>query len=455
MPHNEMQDPYLREFFNEQHPLMNYLRRMATKMPLGADIVGGVMARMQALWDMAGRSDMADRLLYAPGDRTVDFGGGSIPARVGLGMPIAYDVWYLFGAGNMLEFGGKDIDDTEAKMADFFTAIDNAAPLLSPETPPTGGAYMLSGGGGSYAGPQDAFGTKQHTIKEARFETWQTGGGASYDSVGPKNRQNDYVGYIAFPVGPLGVMWKVSLASQSSLGNSGRGVNVYPVDASNNVAQGGELLPPFNLEKSQVFGEPVLSKGWLADDDASVELLADAFDGIDNPELHQWLRYWIKPDSTLFIPGEFVGMMCRPWPLHCWWFQETAPFLYAGTWVETEFYASGTVQEVLIPDVDFTPGADEHGNRYKVWVKNEEILIKSSDFFEYEVDEQVGLLKTYRDGGGGAMGGSVGGVSGEEQTANFDWQGLELQDTGDTLNTDWVIVPVGFYESSNGIGGTS
>jgi len=99
--------------------------------------------------------------------------------------------------------------------------------------------------------------------------------------------------------------------------------------------------------------------------------------------------------------------------------------------VETEFYTSGVVQEVQVIDDDFTPNDGEVGNRYKIWVKNEEIICKSSDFLEYEVDERVGLLKTYREGSG---------------DGGFNWQNLELLDTGATLTEEWQIVPADFYQ---------
>jgi len=442
-------DQAFQDYLDYKDPFFAYIERMKTRQSLGADIVGAILARQQILWDTAGLGEMADRLLDAPGDRTLNYGSNNVPARVGLGMPIAYDIWYLFDAGNVLEFGGKTINESMKKMGDYFEEIDDAKPLLSPETKPTPGAFTLSGTGGSSAVSAATFGTKAYTVKEARYEVVQTGGSATYVSNGPKQDTKNYVGYIAFPVGPLGVMWGISLATESSL-SAGIGGSVKPVDAGNGTVQGGELLPPFDLGKSEVAGEKLMSKGYLVEDDTKVELLAADFGGLDNPELHYWMRYWITKDNTEIVPGEFVGLLCRPWPLHCWWFQETAPFLYSGNWVETEFYTSGIVQEIQVIDEDFTPNDGEIGDRYKVWVKNEEIIVKSSDFLEYEVDERVGLLKTWREGKA-VTGHSLGAVA---PPPNFNWQDLELLDTGGTLTEDWVIVPAGFYESSgSSVGG--
>lgn len=427
-----------------KHPFISYIERIGTRMPLGADIVGSIMARMQALWDSAGLGMMADNLLYAPGDRTLNYGDDDNPVRVGLGMPIAYDIWYLFDAGNVLKFGGKDIDETMAKMANFFSEIDDAKPLLSPETRPTSSTYNLSRGGNTVS--FDTFGSKAYTVKEARFEVKETRGGINYGSPGPKQNTHDYVGYIAFPVGPLGVMWGISLTTESSL-SGGTGGSVKPVDYENGTVQGGELLPPFEISRSEVAGEKLMSKGYLIENDIKVELFAEEFGGMDNPPLHHWLRYWITEDNTEIVPGEFVGLLCRPWPLHCWWFQETSPFLYSGHWVETEFYTSGIVKEVIEPE------EGETGNRYRIWVKNEEIIVKSTDFYEYEVDDRVGLLKTWREGSGNG-GGNVGPVSDTGDPANFNWQNLTLLNTGATLTETWVIIPAGFYDNSgSSVGG--
>lgn len=437
----------LNETLGAQNPFVSYIERIRTKLPLGADIVGALLARMQALWDLSGSGEMGDRLLNAPGDRTLNFGDDNIPARVGLGMPIAYDIWYLFDAVNILKFGGKTISETMAKMADYFESIDDAKPLLTPESPP-GPTYGGSFDGGSSVS-YETFGAKEYKVKEARFETWLTGDGPAYDSNRPKDPQENYAGYIAFPVGPLGVMWKIALATGSAL-ESGLSGRVYPVDYESSTIQGGELLPPFKLDQTKACGENLMSKGWLVDDETKVEILARDFEGIDNPELHYWLRYWIAQDNTEIIPGEMCGLLCRPWPLHCWWYQETAPLLYSGHWVETEFYTSGIVKEVILPDEDL----GEIGNRYKVWVKNEEILVQSTDFYEYEVNERAGLLKTWREGAGG--GNTVGPATEEPESESFTWQELVLLGTGAVLTAEWVIVPAGFYETSgSSLGGAT
>ncbi len=433
----------LREFLSVKNPFFDYLMALKTEMPHGADIVGAVGIRMKSLWKQAGGPEggldlFADRLVYSPGNQTRNMGDEDTPAKVGLGAPIAYDIWYLFQAGNVLKFGGKSQSDSMEKMEDFFESVDDAKPLKNP-----GGQSGESGPPSGYGmGPVESSGS-DYVIKKCRFEIYLDGNGAAFDSAGPSGGKNDLAGYVAVPIGPLGVMWRISLATESSLSN-GTGTNVYPASGDNSTVQGGELLPPFDFQTRETCGEMMMNKGYVLDDDSTCELMAEGFG--DDPEKHKWLRYWIKKENTTIVPGEFVGILCRPWPLHCWWHQETAPIVYAGNWIETEFYTSGTVKEVLVIDEDFTPDEDEVGNRYKVWVKNEEITVKASDFLDYAVDDKVGLLKTYREGDGGpSLGGSMTPAGDGGGTTNFSWEQLELQDTEDELNTEWVIVPVDFY----------
>jgi hypothetical protein len=442
----------LREFLSTSNPFYDYLMALKTELPHGADIIGAIGVRVKSLWKQVGGPEggldfFADRLVYAPGNRTLNFGDENTPAKVGLGIGISYDIWYLWQAGNVLKFGDKSQSETMEKMEPFFTSIDDAKPLKNPGGQ-SGGSGPPSGYG---VGPVTSSGS-DYVIKECEFETYLDGNGAANDSTGPSTgNKNDLAGYIAVPIGPLGVMWRISLASESSLSDGTGGGNVFPSSGDNHTTQGGELLPPFDFSVRETCGEMMMNKGYLLDDESTCELFADG----DAPEQHKWLRYWIKKENTTIIPGEFFGILCRPWPLHCWWHQETAPFVYAGNWLETEFYASGIVKTVQTEE-EYTGEDDEVGNRYIVWVKNEEITVKSSDFLEYEVDERVGILKTYRDGGGGpSLGGSMSPAGDGGGTTNFSHDGLELQNTEAELNTEWVIVPVDFYGTGgNSVGGS-
>lgn len=504
------------------------LLRSARSIPGGANIIGDLIERIRTIRESVGLD--VDHIL-AVGFQNVDDGTGK-NLQVGLGAPIDYDIWYLFYAGNIIlnskptEYSDEEwIEEVVSnRMYNFITEIDSSRilrPLKQPKQAEAKTFSISSGGtaqGFSGMVPSESISSDvttdwQYAIKEARFEVmvkptggsvftavndpkmwniidephWPSKSGSGDSSVSPpspmygvKTPDDDaYVGYIAFPVGPVGVMWRISLASESSL--SGNGVrNVYPADYESAVVEGKQLLPPFDLQRDKAPGEPLVSKGYLVEDDSVVELTAEPFDTIDNPAMHGWMRYWIRKDNQVFWPGELVVLLCRPWPLHCWWFQESAPLIYSGNWIETEFYTSGVVKCVLEmwtdPDEDppsigktdesgyydstewdFTAGA----KLYVVWVKNEEIIVSSSDFLEYEVGERVGLLKCVRDGNETTHTSSVGAVTAISGTSDkFSWESLkwfriEKKDSRDKdmFTLEWVIVPVAFFPGVSGVGG--
>lgn len=457
---------------------------------------------------------------------------GMLP-KVGLGKPIDYDVWYLFWAGNILRKGHADFSPEEwitrslEKMVDYFHEVDPSDILKALKQPvqdenvgktftypessiyPANTAAVL-GFASMSAGPisRDNIADWKYTIKEAWFETILESDAPFYPSlereksvpfvqyvpptspegytyqtlpvkqdeapyiVGPKEKPPDgYAGYIAFPVGAMGVMWQMAVTTASALTRTVGGV--HPADALTSVVSGNELYPPFDLQRKDVGGHKVLDKGYLVSDNTTVEYPAQPFPDIGNPKAHGWFRYWIKKNNVEIIPGELVALVCRPYPNHCWWFQESSPFVYAGNWIETEFYTSGVVKEVLEPwtddeepmpssgyydpDEQVSKGVD--GNHYRVWVKNEELILESSDFLVYAVDDKVGILKTWRDqdvNGGGYVYSSD-----AAKPKNFNWMDLQFfnlegknTDDNDLFITDWVLVPVAFYESSgNSMGG--
>ena len=521
--------PGLKDMFDYSSPFYRYIRHVKTELPPGVDIVAMLRARLRALWEQAGVKQMADFVLVRPGDRRIRFGDSDSARSVD--NPIAYDAWYLFYAGNVILNSKPDaysneewIEEVLEKRLESYIETVGSDKLLKPlrqpkpaeaKTFPSGGAIA---NGFTGMAPSETIGSDvrtdwQYAIKEARFEVmvkpvggtgfypvtspkpwsivdephWPPKSGPHDASVHPpepvyglKEPDDDpYVGYIAFPVGPMGVMWRVSLVAESSLsGNGAR--NVHPADYESAVIEGGQLLPPFDLRRSNAPGENLMSKGYLIDDKSVVEYPAEPFETVDNPDLHGWLRYWIRGDNQAFWPGEFVGLLCRPWPLHCWWFQESAPLIYAGNWIETEFYTSGVVKCVLemwtepdsdppsigktdesgyykAEDWDFRAGA----KLYVVWVKNEEIIVSSSDFLEYDVGDRVGLLKCVRDGSETAHTCAVGAVDAISGTSDkFSWESLkwfrfEKKNSRDEemFTKEWVIVPVDFFPDVSGMGG--
>jgi len=509
------------------NPYFNYLKGIAQSIPGGANIIGDISARSKALYDLVGIEN-SDHI-FAVGDRRTNFGDKDNPLNVDSALPINYDIWYLYWAGNILLNGRHTdyttdewLEETLEKLEDYISTIDSTEQLKCLKQPAEDRNTTNDGLNTFTAMPEimnsDIAGDWKYTIKEARFETlikplgganavilntftankmpyWPSKEGV-YDSTdnppdplyGVKEPDRDgYCGYIAFPVGPSGVMWRTALATESSLDTEfSTGAGVFPAtDPTGAIQAGGELLPPFELNRSEMAGERLTDKGYLVTDDSVVELLPpEKFDEVDNYALHYWMRYWIRKDNVTIIPGELCCLMVRPWPLHCWFYQESSPFLYAGNWLETEFYASGIVKSVLEPWVyeDYEarspsmPSQDDEaedgyydpheeamdfhiGSKlYRVWVKNEEIIVESSDFKEYEAGDRVGLLKGVRDGNETDHVNASGPVElAPGPGDNFDWQGLKWwklkgknTEDEDIYIRDWVITPVNFYGATGG-----
>lgn len=532
--------PGIKHYFGEENPFYEYLKAAKTEWPKGANIVGALHLKWKAMWSQLGLKEFADNILTTPEPKQINYGFKNESYRWGTGNPIAYDIWYLFYAGDViLKSKPDDYSDQEwmdevldKRLESYISEIDTAKtlkPLLQPPRATNVDLYPISEGGGAggssggsvtikgFSGLEQGWPMRstivadwQHAIKEARFETMVKGYGrgvftslkepnpfqindepywkpkpGEYDSTdhpplvpyGPKEpHDKPYAGYIAFPVGPIGVMWQISLASESAL-SDGK-TNVHPANYETTVIQGNQLLPPFNLKQTKAAGESLIEKGYVTADHSVVELTAERFDEVDNPALHYWLRYWIKADNEIFWPGEFVSLLCRPWPLHCWFYQKSAPLIYSGSWIETEFYTSGVVKCVLemwteegdppsisksategyydIEDWDIC----ENARLYVVWVKNEEIIVSSSDWLEYEVGDRVGLLKCVRDGDEATHVNALGAAAENPGPGtHFDWQGLEWfrfekksSRDEDMFTKEWVIVPVDFFPSG-GLGG--
>jgi|GEM_PF-3403328 len=492
------------------------------------------------LGDMAGTllQQPGDRTLDYDQDKTK--GKGLIP-KVALGKPVSPDVWYLKWAGNILRRGHSDYTDEEwithslEKMAGYFNEVDPLGRLKSLKQPvqdenvqrtftyPGSSIYPakttgVQGFSGMSPGAIESWvvANWRYTIKEAWYETILKNDSPFYPAlprsksepmtkyvpsespngaifrpsspqkddapytVGPKEPPPDgYVGYLAFPVGAMGIMWQIALATESSINRSFIGVRAP--DEETKTLAGNELYPPFDINRKDVAGAKLVDKGYEVTDHTTVEYPAQPFPGLENPSLHGWMRYWIKRDNVEIVPGEFVGLVCRAYPDFCWWYQESSPFVYAGNWLETEFYTSGVVKSVLspwayddyearspsMPEQDKTAAEayyDPHeyamdfhvGSKlYRIWVKHEELILASSDFKEYEAGDRVGIIKAWRSqdvNDGGYIYSND-----KNRPKNFNWMDLQFfnlegknTNDADLFITDWQIVPVDFFGATGG-----
>jgi hypothetical protein len=178
------------------------------------------------------------------------------------------------------------------------------------------------------------------------------------------------------------------------------------------------------------------------------------YDGVDDNKYHCWMTLMLHEDVTAPVPGEFFALLCKPMPFHVWWYQETSPFVYSGNWFETEFYTSGIVEakynqlydeetdsyHYMIDGSSYYADDGEEGPRYKVKVKGESVFMRSTDWYSFSVGERVAILRSWEPAG-----------------ASFTWQDYYEQTTGDSDEifeadpsdgplTDWIMIPVSFYE---------
>jgi hypothetical protein len=273
-------------------------------------------------------------------------------------------------------------------------------------------------------------------INTIAFEIWQNGLGQQYASDGPKGfKINDYVGYLTFPIGQLGVMEVISLIQETDLsGYDFEGVDaldnyLVKIPASDTLTDDEKpslqstpaLFPDMKdangnalAGENYCYGRHLIESAYLVPDEIvdsqneknssgetayapnpklDVELFSSKMKQYpEDVKPKKWMRYWIHKDSTLPVPGEFIGILCRPvaCPPHVWWFQESSPFVYAGNWVETGNLTSGVVTVVTL-EADRTDG--KIGNQYRVKIQGCEVIIEASDFLVYAVGDRVAVLK--------------------------------------------------------------
>ncbi len=126
------------------------------------------------------------------------------------------------------------------------------------------------------------------------------------------------------------------------------------------------------------------------------------------------------------VPGEFLALGVRMMPDRPWGIpgQLSSPFMYAGHWMDTTFYTSGVVTEVI----DST--AEQPYPTYKVrWRTTQKapdgiVTAIPSDFATYKVGDRVTILKDVTT----------------TKTSEL-WNDLDMTTFGD----NWQIVPICFY----------
>lgn len=368
--------------------------------------------------------------------------------------PIAYDLWYLKHFVNMLSGDSVGSDSiSEEYLNDQLSfcsdKLGGIKPLLflrdMDSLTKNEYDYWVSQGAERWNVEGEYF------INLLAYENWHPKIAAQCDSNGPEVKygfkREDSVGYLAFPVGQLGVMEVISILKQTALEEED--FELREEETPITESDSGFLFPPADryTGKNKCYGEHFINSGYIIPEDngspdqpnkrLNIEYLKTTW---IPPSLYAdirpqyWMRYWINKEEKFPVPGEFIGILVKPLalPPHVWWFQKTSPYLHSGNWIETNSLTSGIVMSIT-KEADRTDSGV--GDQYKVRVQGWDILIETSDFLEYEVGDRVGVLK-------------LPSVKEESVETSFIWSDmpvLEAKDK-DEKNDDYIILPIEFYK---------
>lgn len=397
--------------------------------------------------------------------------------EIQLSLPVAADIWYLTISDSILPFKGDDYQSNSAKILGFLSRLirklDDISPLKSIQQSSDLETYMVSGPGGhAWRASEKA----ASVIRTARFETWVLNRSTEFPSAGPKATAEYgttkvpqfamgtlYAGMMSFPVGPLGVMEVLAIFSESMIdileaggtsigevaasresGGSATGMAIsWPEGWSCIRSQSlGGLLSPMTDMKSQCPGVHLVDQGYLTVN-RDCEYPAEGCAGFDKILPMQSMRLYFRRTLKWPIPGEFICMIAKPFPDHLWWFQLGTPLLYAGNWMETNYYTSGIVTEVLPPLEGVA-----YSNNYRVTVRGVSQCVAASDFCDYAVGDRVAIIRL-RDLDR-FMDATKGNYKWHEMEDLVAREKLEKETPSSLpylLNTNMMIVPMSFYKS--------
>jgi len=350
--------------------------------------------------------------------------------------PIGYDLWYLFNHVNLVHHIDPHTD-SEVYVSENLKFLSEKLMGMKPMKALT--LDTLASYGGSVVWEIQPVWANEgaYFIQVLAFELGQEGTAFDYDSQIPGGYSKDnYVGGIMFPMGQLGVMEVISLLQETKLEAEDFGLD----GEEPNIIQDTKLFPPTEAAgENKCFGKHLIEDAYLVRDDVwdQFELMAPCRitqeDYTQDIAPKSWTKLWIKKTDTFPVPGEFVGILCKPvsCPPHVWWFQESSPFLYAGNWVETQNLTSGVITEVTL-EADRPDGGV--GDEYWIKVNGIEFIAYASDFKLYKVKDRVAVLKRW--------------TTASKATRSFTWKD---QRDGDhpkksEVSLEFVILPITFYK---------
>jgi len=373
---------------------------------------------INSLKGLSGTGNVLGQFVELYKDGTLTLEPGDFTSKDGaMAAPIGYDLWYLWTHDNFLlhyyiDSEGKPTID--GKHYDYSPYLLENLCFLLPGLKPLKTLADLEQL--AISERRDVFdrvlqvewaNNGIYWINTMAFELWLTGLGAQYASDGPESYvPNDYVGYLTFPIGQLGVMEVVSLIQETLIsGYKFQGTYVKTPaeikdDEKPTIKTPAEIFPGMEgAGENKCCGKHLIESAYLVPETPTpsakrdVELFSKDMEKYpEKVQPKMWMRYWIHKESTVPVPGEFIGILCKPvaCPPHVWWFQESSPFLYAGNWMEIGNLTSGVVTAVTL-EADRTDG--KIGNQYKVKIQGCEVTIEASDFLVYSVGDRVAVVK--------------------------------------------------------------
>lgn len=410
------------------------------------------------------------------------YGKSSDPLPL-LSAPTYTDLWYLYNHVNMLTY--VEVGDTEA----FFTN------RLSFFKDKLGGMRPMRGltpvGEITYVWLTEEVPDIQSWLQKAKpwiqllaFEIVFKNQKFRYGTDLALPKDVDIVGYIMIPVGQPGVMEIISLVRETDTEVDGFSIQ----DDEKPIPSSGEMFPPHDKwEIGKCYGRHLIEKMYEIPDvekekvffehrDRTVKTteyiderhpdymkltstemkipIEEVYgkgkdkDGKDVPSIsgHSvkpkgWMRVWITAKEKWPIPGEFIGIICKPnlAPPHFWWQQESFPFVYAGNWFDTWDLSSGVIKEVTADQEH--PDTGVSCTKYKVRYHGEDCYVYSSDFLEYTVGDRVGIVKLGTHLTEGAF------IDDSFTMVEQQWIGdMSPVDGVMQETTDLVIIPITYYK---------
>lgn len=462
------------EFTERVHDLAKQRGRTVPGNQAGSTVgspVQGMQDRLRKVLELAvPGQDLSRYVIMDVGDHTVVGPDGGY--NVATSLPAASDLWYLTIGDSIIPFRGEDHRANAEKilglLAKYLERLDNIKPLKGLRDYKDLKQYY------TWQETRTTFSSENapYVIREMRFETWMFNRSTEFPSKGPKasieagvtssvetSMGQLYSGLLSFPVGPLGVMEVLSIFSESMIDMLHANSETNRYDAAIPFSPDGTIqiqdpvgwrcvtepvldgfMSPMTSMKDECIGVHLVDKGYLVTS-RDVEYPAPAFPGYDKILPLQSMRYYLRRDAKWPLPGEFIGLLARPWPSHVWWFQETSPILYSGNWVETNHYTSGVITEIL------QPPEGSFGLVYKCNVRGVEVFIASSDFYGYAVGDRVAIVR-------------LGDLDRFHNSfkGNYKWKEMEdliarekMEKNSPTgvayqLNPNMMILPVSFYK---------